>query len=293
MAKKRKRIDKKIRNKLLVDAMHRCCLCPQHEDITDIHHIVPINEDGPDTEENLMVVCPTCHVKIHRIRTMYNIEQLKMYKDRWVSLCAKGLTLEERLKEAPGIEQPELKTAHILFMDIVGYSKLRANQQLGTIEQLNQIVMGTSFIGYRAKERRLILPTGDGMAIAFLENPESPLLTACQIATKSKGVQIPLRMGIHTGPVYLVEDISKQPNLVGGGINLANRVMDCGDAGHILASKVVAEALSEVKEEYERLFHYLGKFEVKHGVVIEIYNVYDKDVGNPYVPQRRPIISKR
>ena len=83
--------------------MHRCCLCPQHEDITDIHHIVPISEKGPDTEDNLMVVCPTCHAKIHRIRTMYNIEQLKMYKDRWVNLCAMGLTLEERLKKAPGI----------------------------------------------------------------------------------------------------------------------------------------------------------------------------------------------
>jgi len=105
MAKKRKPIKKEIRDKLLVDAMHRCCLCPQHEDVTtDIHHIVPISETGPNTEENLMVVCPTCHAKIHRIRTMYNIEQLKMYKDRWVSLCAKGLTLEERLKEAPGIK---------------------------------------------------------------------------------------------------------------------------------------------------------------------------------------------
>lgn len=94
---------KEIRDKLLVEAMHRCCLCPQHEDITDIHHIVPISEKGPDTEDNLMVVCPTCHAKIHRIRTMYNIEQLKMYKDRWVNLCAMGLTLEERLKKAPGI----------------------------------------------------------------------------------------------------------------------------------------------------------------------------------------------
>ncbi len=104
MAKKRKPIKKEIRDKLLVDAMHRCCLCPQHEDITDIHHIVPISEKGPNTEENLMVVCVLCHAKIHRIRTMYNIEQLKMYKDRWVSLCAKGLTLEEKLKEAPGIK---------------------------------------------------------------------------------------------------------------------------------------------------------------------------------------------
>jgi GTPase SAR1 family protein len=103
MKDKRKHIAKKIRDKLLVDAMHRCCLCPQHEDITDIHHILPISEGGPNTENNLMVVCPTCHAKIRRIRTMYNSEQLKMYKERWVSLCSKGLTFEECLKEAPGI----------------------------------------------------------------------------------------------------------------------------------------------------------------------------------------------
>jgi len=103
MTDKRNYIAKEIRDKLLVEAMHRCCLCPQHEDITHIHHIVPISEKGPDTEDNLMVVCPTCHAKIHRIRTMYNPAQLKMYKDRWVNLCAMGLTLEERLKKAPGI----------------------------------------------------------------------------------------------------------------------------------------------------------------------------------------------
>ncbi len=103
MKEKRKHIAEKIRDKLLVDAMHRCCLCPQHENIADIHHIVPISEKGPDTEDNLMVVCPTCHAKIHRIRTMYTPKQLKMYKERWVNLCSKGLTLEERLKEAPGI----------------------------------------------------------------------------------------------------------------------------------------------------------------------------------------------
>jgi len=104
MIHKRKHIAREIRDKLLVEAMHRCCLCPQHEDITDIHHIVPISEKGPNTEENLMVVCVLCHAKIHRIRTMYTPTQLKMYKERWVNLCAMGLTLEERLKNAPGIK---------------------------------------------------------------------------------------------------------------------------------------------------------------------------------------------
>jgi len=123
MTSKRKRVPKKIKDRLLVDAMHRCCLCPKHEDITDIHHIVPINEKGPNTEENLMVVCPNCHAKIHRIRGRYTQEQLRMYKERWVNLCAKGLTLEERLAEAPGInlfQKPSLHNQTPPEMNFVG-----------------------------------------------------------------------------------------------------------------------------------------------------------------------------
>jgi tetratricopeptide (TPR) repeat protein len=104
MAPKRKAIPQHIKDKLLVDSMHRCCLCPQHEYITDVHHIVAISEEGPNTEDNLMIICPNCHAKIHRIRWMYTIKQLKMYKERWVNLCAKGLPSEEQIKEkAPGI----------------------------------------------------------------------------------------------------------------------------------------------------------------------------------------------
>jgi len=185
--------------------------------------------------------------------------------------------------ERPSSKEPELTTAHILFMDIVGYSKLKSDQQVRAKDTLNHIVKECL-----PDERRLMLPAGDGMAIAFLKNPASPLLTACKIALKLKEAKIPLRMGMHTGPVYLVEDINQQRNIVGGGINLAQRVMDCGDAGHILASKQIAEQLSEVKEEYEKLFYYLGKYEVKHKVVIEIYNVYNADIGNPNPPKRTP-----
>ena len=127
MTSKRKRTPKKIRDKLLVDAMHRCCLCPKHEDMTDIHHIVPINEKGPNTEENLMVVCPNCHAKIHRIRGRYTEEQLRMYKERWVSLCAKGLTLEERLAEAPGInlfQKPSLHNQTAPEVNFVGRKEM-------------------------------------------------------------------------------------------------------------------------------------------------------------------------
>ena len=179
--------------------------------------------------------------------------------------------------------EPELRTAHILFMDIVGYSKLKSDQQVKAIATLNQIVKESL-----RDEKQLIIPTGDGMAIAFLENPASPLLTAHNIATKVKKTEIALRMGMHTGPVYLVEDINQQETLAGGGINVAQRVMDCGDAGHILASKQIAEPLSEVKTEYESPFHYLGKYEVKHKVVIEIYNAYNADFGNPHPPEKTP-----
>ena len=123
MTSKRKRVPKKIKDRLLVDVMHRCCLCPKHEDMTDIHHIVPINEKGPNTEENLMVVCPNCHAKIHRIRGRYTQEQLRMYKERWVNLCAKGLTLEERLAEAPGInlfQKPSLHNQTAPEVNFVG-----------------------------------------------------------------------------------------------------------------------------------------------------------------------------
>ena len=123
MTSKRKRTPKKIKDRLLVDAMHRCCLCPQHEEMTDVHHIVPINEKGPNTEENLMVVCPNCHAKIHRIRGRYTQEQLRMYKERWVKLCAKGLTLEERLEEAPGInlfQKPSLHNQTAPEVNFVG-----------------------------------------------------------------------------------------------------------------------------------------------------------------------------
>ncbi len=96
----KKNISKPVRDKLLVDAMHRCCLCPEHNDIIDAHHIVQLSEGGPNTEDNLMAVCPTCHAKIHRIGNRYNTQQLRMYKDRWVRLCREGLPLDVRLAQA-------------------------------------------------------------------------------------------------------------------------------------------------------------------------------------------------
>ena len=107
---KRTKIPKAMRDKLLVDAMHRCCLCPEHHDIVDLHHLVQISEDGPNTEENLMAVCPTCHAKIHRIRNRYTPDQLRMYRERWVRLCAQGLPLDVRIAQAFDTTQPPTPT---------------------------------------------------------------------------------------------------------------------------------------------------------------------------------------
>jgi len=128
MPQQRKHIPQKIKNNLLVKAMHRCCLCPQHEDITEIHHIIPISEKGPNTEENLMVVCPNCHAKILRIRRMYNIKQLRMYKENWIDLCRnQGMSIEERLKKAPGISislKPSLHNQTPLEPNFVGRKEM-------------------------------------------------------------------------------------------------------------------------------------------------------------------------
>ena len=107
---KRTKIPQDVRDKVLVDAMHRCCLCPEHHDIVDLHHLVQISEDGPNTEDNLMAICPTCHAKIHRIRNRYTTEQLRMYKERWTQLCAQGLPLDVRIAQAFDTNQPPAPT---------------------------------------------------------------------------------------------------------------------------------------------------------------------------------------
>lgn len=103
---KRKNIPKDVRNKVLVDAMHRCCLCPEHHEVVDLHHVVQVSEGGPNTEDNLMAVCPTCHAKIHRIRNRYTVDQLRMYRERWVTLCAQGLPLDVRIAQAFDTTRP-------------------------------------------------------------------------------------------------------------------------------------------------------------------------------------------
>jgi len=180
-----------------------------------------------------------------------------------------------------------LEIAHVLFTDIVGYSKLPINQQRALVERLNEIVRGTD--EYQAADtagRLITIPTGDGITLVFYHTPEAPVECALEISRAlKKHPELQLRMGVHSGPVSGVIDATGKPNVAGTGINIAQRVMDCGDAGHILLSKHVAEDLEEYPHWQPHL-HELGECEVKHGARVSVVNVYTRDLGNPAVPEK-------
>src|SRR5436189_1361430 len=188
----------------------------------------------------------------------------------------------------------QLEIAHVLFIDIVGYSKLSINEQHAAVEELNQIVRSSGqFQKAEATNRLLKIPTGDGMALVFYTSPEAPAQCAVEISRALKEhPRLQLRMGIHSGPVSGVVDVNERANLTGAGINMAQRVMDCGDAGHILLSKHVAEDL-EGYEQWRPLLHDLGTCEVKHGVRVSIVNLHSDEVGNPQLPKKFQILKKR
>ncbi|PYK79708.1 MAG: hypothetical protein DME37_08185 [Verrucomicrobia bacterium] len=181
----------------------------------------------------------------------------------------------------------QLEIAHVLFMDIVGYSKLSINDQNRAVEELNQLVRASEqFQLAEAAGRLLKIATGDGMALVFYTSPEAPAQCAFEISRALKEhPPLQMRMGIHSGPVSGVVDVNNRPNLAGAGLNIAQRVMDCGDAGHILLSKHVAEDLEEY-EQWRPLLHDLGTCEVKHRVSVAIVNLYADEVGNPQLPKR-------
>src|SRR5438876_3689110 len=180
-----------------------------------------------------------------------------------------------------------LEIAHVLFIDIVGYSKLSINDQNAAVEELTQVVRGSEqFQKAEAAGRLLKIATGDGMALVFYTSPEAPAQCAVEISRAGKDhPRLQLRMGIHSGPVSGVRDVNGRPNLAGAGLNMAQRVMSCGDAGHILVSKHVAEDLEEY-EHWRPLLHDLGTCEVKHGMRVAIANLYSDQVGNPQLPKR-------
>src|SRR5437016_1413770 len=188
----------------------------------------------------------------------------------------------------------ELEIAHVLFLDIVGYSKLSVNEQHARVDELNGIVrLSEQFQKAEAANRIIKIPTGDGMALVFYKSPEEPAQCAFEISRALKDNQrLQVRMGIHSGPVSGVVDVNERTNVAGAGINLAQRVMDCGDAGHILLSKHVAEDLEEY-EQWRPLLHNLGSCEVKHGARVSVVNLYTDEVGNPQLPKKFQTLKKR
>ncbi len=182
---------------------------------------------------------------------------------------------------------PEI--AHVLFMDIVGFSKHRIHHQSYLQQKLNEVVTGTDEFR-RARERNQIISksTGDGMALVFFVDPEAPVRCALQVSRALRdNPEVELRMGIHTGPVLRTVDANRQSDVAGSGINLAQRVMDCGDAGHILLSKAMAEVVREIGDREERLDD-LGTATVKHGLEIQLFNLYTDELGNPKRPSSLP-----
>jgi len=181
----------------------------------------------------------------------------------------------------------KFEIGHVLFIDIVGYSKLLINEQSEQIQTLRKILRGTEQFRLAETQGKLMrLPTGDGGALVFRNSPEAPVLCALEISKELKNhPELHVRMGIHSGPVNEVVDLNEQSNIAGAGINMAQRVMDCGDAGHILLSKRVADDI-EHYPQWRSLLHDLGEAEVKHGVPVHIFNLYDKELGNPDVPEK-------
>lgn len=180
-----------------------------------------------------------------------------------------------------------LELAHVLFIDIVGYSKLLVDQQRTVIDKLNVVVRQTDEYREAEADGRLIkIPTGDGMALVFYSSPEAPVECALQISRGLKEhPELGVRVGVHSGPVSGVVDLNERANVAGAGINMAQRIMDCGDARHILLSKHVAEDLEQYSHWKPHL-HDLGECEVKHGVRLSIVNLYTEDLGNPALPEK-------
>ena len=189
---------------------------------------------------------------------------------------------------APDSSSQVLEMAHVLFLDIVGFSLLPMGEERRVVRDLQQAVLGTSEYARAQRKNQLIsLPTGDGMALVFFGDLEAPIRCALEL-TRNLSSALPrtgVRMGVHTGPVYRVADINFNSNVAGGGINIAQRVMDCGDAGHILVSGTAAEVLCEVGT-WNSSLHDLGEVEVKHGLRVRVSNLYGQGFGNPNLPAK-------
>src|SRR6516165_10496866 len=186
-----------------------------------------------------------------------------------------------------------LEIGHVLFVDIVGYSKLLMSEQQEQLQTLKEIVRATEQVRIAEAEGKLLrLPTGDGGALVFRTSPEAPVLSALEITRALKDhPELRVRIGIHSGPVSEITDLNEQANIAGAGIDVAQRVMDCGDAGHILLSKHVAEDLAP-HPRWQPYLQDLGGCEVKHGGRVHVVNFYSDEVGNAVIPKKFESIKK-
>jgi serine/threonine protein kinase len=222
-----------------------------------------------------------------------SFEQRHRYEDarEFGETLATSLLVRDssKLREGPAeiSNGQSVETAHVLFMDIVGYSKLLIDDQTRQQQKLQELVLATNECRQvRAPEDLIFLPTGDGLALVFFKDPEAPVRAAVEIGRILKGNHaIHLRMGIHSGFVNRIADINTNMNVAGGGINIAQRVMDCGDTGHILMSKRVADDLVQLARWSEYIAD-LGEAEVKHGLLVHVYNLSGSDFGNPEMPTK-------
>jgi TolB-like protein/class 3 adenylate cyclase len=192
-------------------------------------------------------------------------------------------------QDTPAEPMPDLplEIAHLLLIDVVGYSKLLVNEQIELLQELNQVVRNTEcFRSAETTDKLIRVPTGDGMALLFFHSPEEPVRCALEISrTLQDHPRIQVRMGVHSGPVNRVTDVNDKTNFAGAGINVAQRVLDCGDAGHILLSGHVADDLADYRH-WQPYVHDLGECEVKHGLRLHLFNLYKDNLGNPQVPEK-------
>jgi TolB-like protein/Tfp pilus assembly protein PilF len=192
-------------------------------------------------------------------------------------------------QDTPAEPTPDLQfeIAYLLLIDVVGYSKLLVNEQVELLQQLNQIVRETEcFRAAEASGKLIRVPTGDGMGLLFFRNPEEPVRCALEISRALRDYpHIQVRMGVHSGPVNSVTDVNDQTNIAGAGINMSQRVLDCGDAGHILLSGHLAEDLTQYRHWQPHLQD-LGEYEVKHGLRLRLFNLCKDGLGNPQLPEK-------
>src|SRR5438046_3553160 len=186
----------------------------------------------------------------------------------------------------PSEADVKFEIGHVLFIDIVGYSKLLIHEQTEQLQKLREIARATEqFRAAQAEGKLLRLPTGDGGALVFSDSPETPVACALEISKALKNYpNLRVRMGVHSGPVKEVTDLNEQANIAGAGINIAQRVMDCGNVGHILLSKRVSDDLAQYGR-WRPLLHDLGICEVKHGATLGVVNLYSDEFGNPETPK--------